>query len=61
MRLSQKNRILKLLLTGKKIHMRTLNNIAFCYSQRISELRQQGYKIDAIRLKGSEYAYQLTA
>jgi hypothetical protein len=60
MRLSQKARILNLLSTGKKIHMRTLNKIAFRYGGRLSELREEGYKIETIHVKRNEFVYHLT-
>ncbi|RJQ67315.1 MAG: hypothetical protein C4519_24270 [Desulfobacteraceae bacterium] len=57
--LSKKDRILKLLLTGRKVHMRTLNKIGYRYGGRLDELREQGYKIETIRVKGSEFVYRL--
>jgi hypothetical protein len=60
MYLSQKEKIKKLLLKGKPVHMRTLNNIAYRYGGRLFELRKEGFKIDVIQIKKGEFVYRLT-
>ena len=60
-RLSQKDKILKLLLSGKQVHMRRLNDIAYRYGGRLFELRKDGYKVDTIQLRAGEFAYRLVA
>jgi len=58
--LSQKDRILKLLLKGKPVHMRVLNNVAFRYGARLADLRKQGYKIDTIQNGNGNFSYRLS-
>lgn len=57
--LSKEQRILKLLLPGKPVHMRQLNAISFRYSARICDLRRKGYKIDTNQLAHGEFEYRL--
>jgi hypothetical protein len=59
MQLSKRERILKALLPGHKVHMRTLNNICYRYSARLYDIRKQGYKIDTIQNGRGEFYYQL--
>lgn len=61
MRLSQRDKILRLLTQrrGKLVNMRRLNDICFRYGARISDLRKQGYKIDTIQLGVGNFAYRL--
>jgi len=61
MRLSQKDKILKLLLKGKPVHMRKLNEIAFRYGGRLHDLRKQGYKIDTIQHGNGNFSYRLVS
>lgn len=53
MKLSQKERILQLLRTGEGVTNRELNDIAFRYSARISELRDEGHAIRWEQVKGT--------
>jgi hypothetical protein len=57
--LSQKEKILKLLLGGKTVHMRKLNNVAFRYGARLSDLRKDGYKIKTIQNGCGNFSYRL--
>jgi len=59
--MSQKEKIKKLLLKGKPVHMRKLNDIAFRYGGRLHELRRDGFKIDTIQLRKGEFVYRLVA
>ena len=57
--LSQEDRILKLLLPGKPVHMSKLNAIAFRYGARLSDLRKKGYKIETIQNGVGNFSYLL--
>lgn len=52
MKLSQKERILQLLRSSEHVTNRDLNEIAFRYSARISELRDEGHAIRWEQVKG---------
>jgi hypothetical protein len=57
--LSKKERIKKLLLPGKPVHMRRLNEVAYRYGARIDDLRREGYSIDTIQLRAGEFTYRM--
>ena len=59
--LSQKDKILKLLLPGKPVHMSRLNAICYRYSARLWEIRRRGYKIDTIQHGVGDFSYRLVA
>jgi len=58
-RISQKEKILKLLLKRKCVHMRDLNNVAYRYGARLADLRKQGYKIETRQIRAGEFVYEM--
>lgn len=59
MKLSRQQRLIVETLRRREGHMRILNDIAFNYTARISELRQKGFVILKHCLGGSEFEYEL--
>ncbi len=58
-KLSQKQRILNALNKGSLTSRDMVNMNIFRYSARINDLRNEGYNIRCIRLKGSLFYYYL--
>lgn len=58
--MTQQEKILELLEKHPKgVTNFDLNKIAFRYSARIKDLREQGYDISATHIKGSEWSFRL--
>jgi len=56
-RKSQAARILELLKKGEPVYTYDLQNIAFNYTMRISELRKEGYLVEAEYVKPGVFRY----
>ncbi|NHW45926.1 hypothetical protein HAV21_03310 [Paenarthrobacter sp. MSM-2-10-13] len=56
-KLSQTARILKLLQSKRRVSSHELNRLAYRYSARIAELRQEGHQILTERVKEGVFAY----
>lgn len=59
--ISQAGKILQLLKRNRKygVYNYELVKIALCYSKRIQELREEGWNIQAVRIKGGTWKYYL--
>ena len=57
--MSKKEKILSLLLDGKRHSNEELADISFRFGSLIHDLRKEGYCIETIRTDGNEFSYQL--